>query len=70
MYANSFDTIRYETQLRVDSRTREASTERLARELRGTTATARVKTRARARWASWLHRPAFVGGRTALQGHS
>jgi hypothetical protein len=62
MHANSFDSIRFETQQRLDSRTREASNERLAHELRGTTATARVRKRARTRWAAWLHRPTFTQG--------
>lgn len=60
MYASSFDSIRYETQQRHENRMREASNERLAHELRGTTATDRVMASARARWASWLHRPNFV----------
>jgi hypothetical protein len=60
MHAYSFESTHYEIQQRIDSRTREASNERLAHELRGATATARVRKRSRARWAGWLHRPAFV----------
>jgi hypothetical protein len=60
MYPSSFDSVRFETRQRHDSRMREASTERLAHELRGTTATTRVRKHARERWAAWLHRPALV----------
>jgi hypothetical protein len=60
MHAYSFDSTRYETQQRLESRAREASNERLAHEIRGATATARDRKRARTRWTSWLHRPAFM----------
>jgi hypothetical protein len=66
MHANSFDPIWFETQHRLDTRTKEAATERLANELRGETADAVVRTRTRSRWISWLHTPAFV--RTSLLG--
>lgn len=66
MHAYSFDSTHYEIQQRIDARTREASNERLAHELRGATATTRLRKRARTRWAGWLHRPAFV--HTSLSG--
>jgi hypothetical protein len=60
MHANSFDPIWFETQHRLDTRTKEAANERLATELRDSTATPIVKKRTRARLVSWLHGPAFV----------
>lgn len=59
MDAYNFDSIRFQTQERLDRRTREAAAERLARELRGTTAIMQVKERLRASWASGLGRPVF-----------
>ncbi|HXY81889.1 MAG TPA: hypothetical protein VEH55_11010 [Gaiellaceae bacterium] len=59
MDAYNFDAIRFQTQERLDRRTHEAAAERLARQLRGTTATGRVKERLQASWASRLNRPVF-----------
>ncbi|HXR11027.1 MAG TPA: hypothetical protein VN770_01925 [Gaiellaceae bacterium] len=59
MHAYNFESIQYETRERIDRRTHEAATERLARQLRGTTATTRVKERLQTNWASLLRRPAF-----------
>lgn len=60
-----YDSIRFQTQERLERRAHEAATERLARELRGTTATTRVKERLQASWALRLSRPVF--GRSWLR---
>lgn len=65
MDAYNFDSIRFQTQERLDRRTHEAAAERLARQLRGTTATTRVKERLQASWASRLRRPVF--GRPSMR---
>jgi len=59
MDAYNFDSIRFQTQERLDRRTHDAAAERLARGLRGTTATTRVKERLQASLASRLSRPVF-----------
>lgn len=60
-----YDSIRFQTQERLERRAHEAATERLARQLRGTTATTRVKERLQASWALRLSRPVF--GRSSLR---
>ena len=65
MDAYNYDSIRFQTQERLERRAHEAATERLARQLRGTTATTRVKERLQASWAFRLSRPVF--GRQSMR---
>jgi hypothetical protein len=65
MDAYNYDSIRFQTQERLERRAHEAATERLARQLRGTTATTRVKERLQASWVLRLSRPVF--GRPSMR---
>ena len=63
MDAYNIDSIRFQSQERVARRVHEASTERLAREIRGETTMARARKRLGTSWSMWLTRP---GGARAL----